>query len=220
MRDPITAEVSVGPQSRYRHGGVTSMNQPKSSQFAPILIALVLFGVCAGPGVASAALITRTFSFTGSTFGPRAPVDPIFGSFTISFDPAVTNFGSLPSFTSNLNFPGPYDFIFRPGQNFGELGAGHCDMIGCSAGAGNDNVFVDIFGAATPNPFISELAYSTGIDGPFGVNGVFIASTTTLGFTEPVPEPSSLLVLCAGLASLALFGGKSGARALLGRRKA
>jgi hypothetical protein len=184
------------------------------------LIALVLFGVSAGPGVASADLITRTFSFTGSGFGPTAPVDPVFGSFIVSFDPTVTNFGILPSFTSNLNVPGPYNYIFRPGQNFGELGAGHCNMTGCSVGAGNDNVVVDIFGGATPNPFIFELAYSTGIDGPFGVNGAFIASTAALSFTEPVLEPSSLLVLCASLASLALFGNKSVARALLGRCKA
>ena len=93
----------------------------------------------------------------------------MFGSFTVSFDSTVTNFGSLPSFTSNLNFPRPYNFIFRPGQNFGELGAGHCDMVGCSAGAGNDNVVVDIFGAATANPFINELFYSTDIVDHTGV---------------------------------------------------
>jgi hypothetical protein len=183
------------------------MKQPRSSRFVPLLITLALLGVCAGARVAVADLITRTFSFTGSGFGPAAPVDPVFGSFTVSFDPTVTNFGSLPSFTSNLNFPGPYNFIFRPGQNFGELGAGHCDMVGCSAGAGNDNVVVDIFGAATANPFISALFYSTDI---VDHTGVFEASTTTLSFTEPVPEPSSLLILYASLASLALFGRKRG----------
>lgn len=80
-------------------------------------------------------------------------------------------------------------------------------MVGCSAGAGNDNVVVDIFGAATANPFIYELFYSTDI---VGHTGVFFASTTTLSFTEPVPEPSSLLVLYASLTSLALFGRKRG----------
>jgi hypothetical protein len=68
------------------------MNQPKSGRFAPMLIALILFTVCAGPGVASADLITRTFSFTGSGFGPNAPIDPVFGNFTVSFDPTITKF--------------------------------------------------------------------------------------------------------------------------------
>jgi len=42
-------------------------------------------------------------------------------------------------------------------------------MGGCSAGAGNNNVVVDFFGAATANPFIFELFYSTDIIGHTGV---------------------------------------------------
>jgi hypothetical protein len=188
--------------------GTISMHQSKNSRFLPILIALVLFVACAGSGVASADSITRTFSFTGSGFGPTAPIDPVLGSFTVTFDPTLTNFGSLPSFTSNLNVAGPYNFIFRPSQNFGELGAGHCDIQGCSAGSGNDNVVVGIFGAATAHPFINVLFYST------TSTSVLEASTTTLTFTEPVPvpEPPTLLFLCTGLASLALFGRKARAR--------
>jgi hypothetical protein len=78
-------------------------------------------------------------------------------------------------------------------------------MAGCSAGAGNDNVVVDIFGAATANPFIFELFYSTDI---VNHTGVFNASTTTLSFTVPVPAPQlGSISSLAGLPGLILASG-------------
>ena len=39
-------------------------------------------------GLAKAALITQTYNITASGFGAGAPVDPVTGSFTVTFDNA------------------------------------------------------------------------------------------------------------------------------------
>jgi PEP-CTERM motif-containing protein len=169
---------------------------------ASMVIVFVLFGLFVGPRFASADLITRTFDFTASRFPSQAPVDPLFGIFTVSFDPTITSFGGVDDFTSNLGYPGPYDYIFRPLQNSGELAVGnHCDMIGCSAASGSNDVVLDIFGGATSNPSLNSAFYSS----TSPPTSVLEASIFTLSFTESIPEPSSLLIFCVGVAGLALF---------------
>src|ERR1700730_12484426 len=91
----------------------------------PMVTVFVLFGVFVNPRFALADLITRTFDFTASGFPPQAPVDPLSGIFSVSFDPTITTFGGVGNFTSNLAYPGPYDYIFRPLQNSGELTVGN-----------------------------------------------------------------------------------------------
>ncbi len=44
--------------------------------------------VLGGAGLAEAALITRTYNVTASGFVAGAPVDPVTGSFTVTFDNA------------------------------------------------------------------------------------------------------------------------------------
>jgi hypothetical protein len=106
----------------------------------------------------------------------------------------------VDSFASNLNILGPYDYIFTPLQNSGELLVGNgCDPTGCSVGTGAPGLVVVIFGGATSSPTLDEFAYS------IPPTSVLFASALTLRFTEVVPEPSSWLLLCVGLASLVLF---------------
>jgi hypothetical protein len=177
------------------------MNGINKLCFALIRCLIVLSVGCVSPRITLADSISRTFSFTGSGFPPEAPVDPVFGNLTVSFDTTVTTFGSVDSFTSNLDVVRPVSYIFRPLQNFGELAIGtSCSLGGgCSAGSGTNDLLLDIFGAATSTPSFSVFAYST------TSGGVFEAPTTTLSFVETVPEPSSLLMLCVGVLGLALF---------------
>jgi hypothetical protein len=178
--------------------------------FCLIRCLIVASVVCISPSITLADSITRMFTFSGSGFssslngsGPQGPVDPVFGELTVSFDPTVTTFGSVDSFTSNLDVLRPVNYIFRPLQNFGELAVGTaCDPIGCSAGSGSNDLLLDIYGAATSTPSFSLFAYST------TTGGVFEASTTTLSFAD-VPEPSSLFMLCVGVPGLALFSLRS-----------
>jgi hypothetical protein len=178
------------------------MTQPTTRRFSLILVTLVV--LCAVPEGASAILITRNFSFTGSGFGPQAPIDPVFGSFTVSFETTTQNFGSVSSFTSNLNFPGPYGYTFTPvpPPGLSSLCVGNgSDASGCSAVAGHNNVTVSIFNPETPNPIPQEVIYSTDI---VDHTGLFFSSTLTVSFTEPVPEPSTLMLL--GISVLSLLG--------------
>jgi hypothetical protein len=150
-------------------------------------------------------MITRIFAFSGSGYGPLAPVDPVSGSFQVTFDPSSTSFGNVDFFASNLNYPGPYSFNFLPFQFSGELVVGNAchPFLGCSAASGSDNVIVDIFGAATASPFLNELDYSS------TTSSVLEASSLALTFTDvvpqPAPEPSSWLLVCLGVAALRLF---------------
>jgi hypothetical protein len=168
----------------------------------PMVTVFVLFGVFVGPRFALADLITRTFDFTASGFPSQAPVDPLSGIFSVSFDPTITSFGGVDNLTSNLGYPGPYDYIFRPLQNSGELTVGNrCSMIGCSAASGSDDVVLDIFGGATSSPSLTSAFYSS----TSPPTSVLQASIFMLSFTESIPEPSSLLIFCVGVAGLALF---------------
>src|SRR5580704_7430769 len=60
-----------------------------------LLSALVAGGAVMGAGAAKAALVNDLVTFTGlgitSAFGQEVPTDPVFGSFTITFDPTLTH---------------------------------------------------------------------------------------------------------------------------------
>jgi hypothetical protein len=62
---------------------------------------------------ANSALITQTFNFTASGFD-AAPFDPVFGSFTITFDPAVSVGGGTTIVLNSINiaFNSPLQFDY------------------------------------------------------------------------------------------------------------
>src|SRR5215471_8037562 len=63
-------------------------------------------------------------------------------------------------FRSLLGFPGPYNYVFSGLQ--GSLLVGNrCFPFGCLAVAGNNNLFLDIDGAATSTPTSGSFIYST-----------------------------------------------------------
>src|SRR5262249_880419 len=93
-------------------------------KYARTLIALsALLSLAAAATSAKASLITETISFNASGFaliggiGNTPPVDPVFGSFTITFDPTVvvTNQTSGISLNSiNITFADTLAFNVNP----------------------------------------------------------------------------------------------------------
>jgi hypothetical protein len=46
---------------------------------------------------ANATTITETIGFTASGFQAAAPVDPVLGSFTVTFDPTINTAAGMPA---------------------------------------------------------------------------------------------------------------------------
>jgi len=168
-----------------------------------IALSLALSGAAA-----HAAIITETVSFTATGFGQDAPVDPVSGSFTFTFDPTLDFPNNTPGVTVNdLNLPisGNAEFSYAKAPNLPEgelsiiLGNGQCLAAGC----------FELDFATPANAFFS--GNGSGVftgddfafyDAPTLGGEQFQASTGTYTVTSgAVPEPATWAVIVVG------FGG-------------
>ena len=158
-------------------------------------------GLLAAAVPSHAAPITRVFSVTASDFTPAAPVDPVVGSFAVTFDPAGPG-GRLDSAAvavSGLNilYQAPVEgFYFADGGTL-ELGDAILPGGGAIISPFTDTFDVSILAADSPDPSLLGFLYAQA-DQP----STLVAFQGTVSVAD-VPEPASLALLAAGLLGLA-----------------
>jgi hypothetical protein len=155
------------------------------------------FGFSAGP--AHAALISVNYDFAASGFGPAAPVDPVTGTFAVTFDNATLLWDVTTGITLtglNIALDSAPAFSYLPLDDRLIIG-------GLASGA---NVFLE-----GTNDFLLALddVSSTATIGEFkfaqvGATSHFVTSTGSLTSPAAAPEPASMLLLGTGLAGLAV----------------
>ena len=182
----------------------------------PTLLALLSAAATGVP--AHAALITRTFTVTGTGFQDFRstdipPLTPPAASytfvFTVTLDPAV----STPSTTEVSPYPVPftakgialnsttlpynYRFVIDYDASAGSLGFG-----ALTPATGNEDTATGLITSAfTATPVFGYLDYDTSTS-----NGGFVSSSGTVSYTTPtdIPEPGSAGILLGALAALAV----------------
>jgi hypothetical protein len=155
------------------------------------------------PGLASAAIVSGTLTFTAQNFGPGAPVDPVTGTVTFSFDNAASIFnatsgGAVQFSVTGLNLPGSWTPVmsYLKDNTIGGfrlvdvLSFGHSANGGTATAFGTDDWRV-AFNNISTAPSFREFTYTT----TALTNGQYQT------FVGRVPEPGTL-----GLAAFALAG--------------
>lgn len=177
------------------------------SRLIPILPAVGL--ALAVATSAQGATITRTFDVLASGFGAGAPYDPVSGSFTVTWDPAVTVSDMTTGITGSLGmFPlntltNPIAFSYSSSNGSMSIG-GLANNVGGLAPSTNDFLVFFSGAAATPSSGLVMYTAST-------ITIARLASTVqiTLGSETPAagpptdaPEPTSLALLAGALGAI------------------
>jgi hypothetical protein len=155
------------------------------------------------PGLASAAIVSGTLTFTAQNFGPGAPVEPVTGTVTYSFDNSApifnaTSGGAVQFTVTGLNLPGAWTPVlsYFKDNNIGGfqlvdvLAFGHAANGGTPTAFGTDDWRV-AFNNISTAPSFREFTYTT----------TAFANGQYQTFVGRVPEPGTF-----GLAALALVG--------------
>lgn len=160
-----------------------------------------------------AAPITRTYDFTVNNIHDETgnnvlpPANPVVGSITVTFDPTL---GLIANQTTgitvhslNVTVSSPTAFSYSA-ANTDEIQIGGLDQGTGGLTEGTNDFLVDIFDASGPTPFFGNLDYTifatTVATGQFSSFGpVSRADGTVTLEPAPVPEPTSLSILSAGI---------------------
>lgn len=147
---------------------------------------------------ANAAVMQHTYNFTASGFQSGAPVDPVVGSITATFDQTAVGSGSIDAITLNI---GTHNFtVGEVGfQDFGNgiiFGGTSC-AINCMNSSTND---FWLYWSDFSNMSGGQLAYANSPQDP---DGAFFYSTSLQVTEGSVPEPATIALLGFGLLGFA-----------------
>ena len=143
------------------------MSPPRSNSWLTRLGGAALgLALLAAAQTAEATVITRTFNFTASGFrtpsGPAAPVDPVTGSVTVTWDNAanIATDQTAGVTVNSLNFPhGTVGINYDTGSDERDVG----DTLNGVAGwnPGTTDFLLAILGSSTATPDFVFFGYTT-----------------------------------------------------------
>jgi hypothetical protein len=168
--------------------------------------------VSAGVGVsllcfpANAALVTETINFNGPVGfvvgSTPAPVNPVIGSFTVTFDPTLDYAPTATGVTVNsLNilFISPVFFSYNHTADLLKIGD-TANLAGVQQGTNEFNLQVQTFSGQT----LATLLYTQASlpNSAFGANDLNPVITINPVITTAVPEPSTWAMMILGFAGV------------------
>ena len=164
-------------------------------------LTFTLFAFGMSVASAHAAPITLNFVFSATGFdAPGAPVDPVTGSFSVTFDNAtelidVTSGISVTSLNIALDSVPAFTYVLGL-ANFLSIGGLVAGADGVITGIDDFTLFIEL--TRTGTPISAGFFYSQ------TASGVFFASTVILTPSQPtsIPEPACLTLLGLGLAGM------------------
>lgn len=164
-------------------------------------LAAAVLAVGISAGAASAASITRSFEFFATNFGVGAPLANVSGTFTVTFDPAVSvGAGTLDALSApglGLNAASSgFTYSAVPGMPmFSPMTVG--GLVGGIGGvsSGSNDFALSFMGPGTDPFSYLPLSFAYSIAGGQVWRGDFQVSPYTPG---GVPEPATWAMLIAG----------------------
>jgi hypothetical protein len=194
---------------------------------ALIVVSAAVMPIGTLPAIAATVNDNVTFSATSFSGGAppsytvgTAPVDPVTGSFTITFDPTKTYLDSTTGITLgslNISLDSALSFDYSPSSYViglttfaaGELVVGGLDDGACCIviPVTSNDFYLQILNF-TSAPAFNQLGYSIAADGDYfystiGASGGSVSVTPEVSTT---PLPAALPLFAAGLGAMGLFG--------------
>ena len=184
------------------------------SRLSSLRAAIVVVGTYAVASVSQAALVAGSLSFSATGFPAGAPVDPVVGTVTFSFDNTATFFNAtngtvtigapLTVSFSGLSLPGSWtpvltyvsDGLLGGVQVHDLLSIGHI-LNGTQTIAGTEDWRV-AFNDFSSRPAFREFTYTRTLD-PTAQFQTFTGAVTA------VPEPETMALMGVGLAAVAAW---------------
>jgi hypothetical protein len=164
-----------------------------------IIVALVVLLVALGASRAEAEPVTLSFGFVASGFETGAPVDPVTGSFTVSFDNSSSLLNQTAGLTYhdlNIMLDSAPSFDYGPALDVLVLGAaasGGANVVGTGE---NDLVFAVTNASTNPKAGPVFIYSQASILRPF--TGSFVLTP----LATPTPEPATLVLFGTGAVAL------------------
>ena len=162
--------------------------------------------VVAMAGAASAATITKTYSFAGTGFvgfylNTPPPIDPLIGSVTVTFDPtqfATNETNGITVDSSNFSLGSAISFNYNPWSDQIIFGGANISTI--AVGPGTDDFALDILHATSAAPQYHTAIY-TRASTPGEVWAGPLSFRSAVPTVDAVPEPQTWALMLLGFGS-------------------